>query len=366
MEKLILFTPGPVPVENHIRAIGRKQPPYNRTKDFSGFTWEILSGLRYVFQTEGSVALLTASGTGGMEASVLNFLCITDKALIVNGGIFGQRWCDLCEIHSIPYDEYKVPLGADLDLAQLEDLLKGNSYTALLVNAHETSTGHLFDIKAMGIVARRQGALFIVDAISTICADRFPMDDWLVDVAILSSQKALALPPGLAFVAMNQRAKGRLGKSPPKTLYFNLKNYLADQERGQLPFTPAIGLMLQLHQRLRDIQERTLQSLIRIHAQRAATFRSALKGLPFELLPARSSNAMTALLCSELDASEVVEDLRNRHNIVVTPNGGSLRTKVFRVSHMGNQLDSDLQTLILALNDVAHSRTHSQQQGIKI
>lgn len=366
MEKLRLFTPGPVPIEDHIRAIGEKQPPYNRTEEFSGFTHELLGSLKYVFQTEGSVALLTGSGTAGMEASVLSFLDATDKALVINGGTFGQRWCDLCEVHSIPYDEIKVPLRADIDLTQLNDLLRDNRYTALLVNAHETSTGHLFDIPAIGLIARRYGVLFIVDAISTICADRFSMDDWHVDVAILSSHKALALPPGLSFVAMNDRAKARLVRRSPKSLYFNLNAYLANQQRGQLPYTPAISLMMQLHQRLQDIRQETLPALVLRHERRAESFRKSIENLPFDVLPIRSSNAMTAMICNGMDAFQVVRELRNRYNIVVAPSGGDLKSKVIRVAHMGAQDDADLTSLVTALRGIASPVARTSTRRIEI
>ncbi|WP_298869053.1 alanine--glyoxylate aminotransferase family protein [uncultured Gimesia sp.] len=366
MEKLRLFTPGPVPIEKHILAIGNKQPPYNRTEKFSEFTHELLRGLKYVFQTVGSVALITGSGTAAMEASVLNFLDATDKVLIINGGSFGQRWCDLCDIHSISYDEYNVPLEADVDLTHLSDMLLNNRYTALLINAHETSTGHLYDIQAIGRIARRYGIFFIVDAISTICADQFSMDDWHVDVAILSSQKALALPPGLSFVAMNQRAMARLARGKPKSLYFNLKDYLTNQQRGQLPYTPAIGLMLQLHQRLLDIQQQTLPALVLQHQQRAESFRRGIEDLAFDVSPFRSSNAMTALSCEGQDASETVEALRNRYNIIVAPNGGDLKSKLFRISHMGAQDDDDLTSLIRALRGIAFPETRTTTERIEV
>ncbi len=353
MDKTRLFTPGPVPIEKHIRAIGEKQIPYNRTEEFSEFTHELLLGLKSVFQTQGAVALLTSSGTAAMEASVLNFLDSTDKALIINGGTFGQRWCALCDIHSISYDEYAVPLGAAVDLEQLDDLLANHQYTALLVNAHETSTGHLYDIQSMGDIARRHEIFFIVDAISTLCADPFFMDKWHVDVAILSSQKALALPPGLSFVAMNHRGITRLNGGTPNSLYFNLKDYLTNQERGQLPYTPAIGLMMQLHQRLLDIRQQTLPALVEVHKQRAESFRRGLGDLPFDILPARSSNAMTALSCIGLDAYAVVEELRIRYNIIAAPNSGHLKSKVFRIAHMGAQEDADVTSLITALKSIA-------------
>jgi aspartate aminotransferase-like enzyme len=366
MEKLRLFTPGPVSIEEHILAIGEEQPPYNRTEEFSKFTHVLLDGLKYVFQTEGSVALLTGSGTAAMEASVLNFLDAKDKVLVINGGTFGQRWCDLCDVHSISYDEIEVPLGADIDLTHLSDLLLNNRYTALLVNAHETSTGHLFDIRAIGMIARRHRVLFIVDAISTICADQFSMDDWQVDVAILSSHKALALPPGLSFVAMNERATARLVSRPPKSLYFNLNEYLANQQRGQLPYTPAIGLMMQLHQRLHDIRQETLPAIVLRHEQRAESFRHAIKDLAFEALPLRPSNAMTALSCNGLDAFQVVEELRNRHNIFVAPNAGNLKSKVFRIAHMGAQDEADITSLISALRGIASQGACTSVERVEI
>ncbi|MFT4641936.1 MAG: aspartate aminotransferase-like enzyme [Verrucomicrobiales bacterium] len=368
MDKTHLFTPGPVPIEDHLLAIGAKQPPYNRTEAFSDFTHEILDGLSYLFQTEGSVAILTASGTAAMEASILNFLDFNDQVLIINGGTFGQRWCDLCDVHGISYDEIEVPYGADLDMAHLSDVLLLNAYTAMLVNAHETSMGHLYDIRSMGDLAQRHGVFFVVDAISTICADAFFMDDWHVDVAILSSQKALALPPGLSFVAMNQRAINRADRIKPKSLYLNLADYLANQQRGQLPYTPAIGLMMQLHQRLLDIRQETLSLSIARHQRRADSFRKAMEDLVFDILPARSSNALTALWCKDLDAFEVVRELAEEHHIVVASSGGEMKSKVFRVAHMGAQEDEGVECLVEALRNISTSAmpSHNQTESMTI
>lgn len=350
METLRLFTPGPVPIEDHLLAIGHRQPPYNRTDAFSKYTDEILHGLKYVFQTEGKVALLTGSGTAAMEAAVLNYLDDKDKVLIINGGTFGQRWCDLCDIHAVSYDEIEVPPGGDLDLDLLTDRLAKPTYTALLINAHETSTGHLYDIRAIGAIARQEDVLFIVDAISSICADPFFMDEWQVDVAILSSQKALALPPGLSFVAMNERAMERLSRSTPKSVYFNIGRYLEDQQRGQSPYTPAIGVMLQLHQRLLDLQNETLAASVAKHHERATFFRAAMKGLAFDTLPLRPSNALTALLCRGFDAAELAQELADDHGLFVAPSGGSLKATLIRISHMGAQKEADIACLINALS----------------
>ncbi len=347
-----LFTPGPVVIEEHILAIGAQQPPYNRTNGFSQLTHEILNGLSYIFQTSGQVAILTGSGTAAMEAAVLNFLDKSDNALIVNGGTFGQRWCDLCHIHEVPFKELTLEAGDDVDLEQLTQRLSSEKFTAILINAHETSTGQLYDIESISQIARNFGLFTIVDAISTICADQFLMDEWGIDVTILSSQKALALPPGLSFVAMNTQAQARLKTAKPKTLYLNLQDYLTNQERGQLPYTPAIGLLLQLHQRLLDIKAATLTEIILQHKKRADFFRQGISGYPFQILSARRSNAMTALWCEEPNAIEIVQMLRDSYHIEVTPNGDDLQHNVFRVSHMGAQSNADITELIIGLKSV--------------
>ena len=348
------FVPGPVPISPHLLAIGAQQLPYNRTEAFSTTTLEILDGLKKLFGTEAQVAVLTGSGTAAMEAAVLNFIGSNDRVLVVNGGTFGKRWADLCGALAISHDELTVELGTELDLTRLETALADREYSVLLINAHETSTGHLYDIETIGALARRHGVFFIVDAISSVCADTFAMDDWGVDVAILGSQKALALPPGLSFVAMGEQAVVRLesDRIRPKSLYFDLKNYLENQQRGQLPFTPAIGLMLQLQARLRDIRDQTLSALILRHQHRAEYFRTAVQNTAFDILPARSSNAMTALSCRNLDAGEVAAELRDRYHLIVATNGGELKSKVIRVSHMGEQDHADVRRLISALGEI--------------
>lgn len=340
-------------MEEHILAIGAQQPPYNRTDEFSQLTHEILSGLKYVFQTSGEVALLTGSGTLAMEAAAVNFLTTNDSVIVVNGGTFGQRWCDLCRIRAIPFHEIKLEAGADVDLDQLRDLCETENCTALLINAHETSTGQLYDIEAIGQIAHDFDLLYIVDAISTVCADPFQMDDWDVDVAILSSQKAIALPPGLAFVAMGSRALVRLHEGTPETLYLNLQDYLANQERGQCPYTPAIGLFLQLHQRLLDVQQQTMPEVVAQHAERSSAFRAAIVDLPFRILPTRPSNALTALMCETINATQVVGHLQAHHSIEIAPSGGVLKDKLIRISHMGRQSQSDQDLIISALADAA-------------
>ena len=349
------FVPGPVPISQHLLAIGGRQLPYNRTEAFSTTTKTILTGLKTLFGTQSQVAILTGSGTAAMEAAVLNFTNTNNRTLVINGGTFGQRWVSLCEALATCHDELPVKPGTDLDLSLLETALTDGNYSTLLINAHETSTGHLYDIEAIGTIARRHGVLFIVDAISSVCADAFEMDDWGVDVAILSSHKALALPPGLSFVAMSEKAVAFLesDRRQPKSLYFDLNNYLENQKRGQLPYTPAIGIMLQLHARLDDIHEQSTKALVSQHKERAECFRESIQEMAFDIFPARSSNAITALSCRDLDALEVAAELRDRYHLIVASNGGDLKSKVIRVSHMGDQDPADVRRLTSAFGEIS-------------
>jgi aspartate aminotransferase-like enzyme len=347
-----LFTPGPTPTSARVLAAGCRQLPYNRTADFSALTLEILAGLRRLFDTAGDVALLTSSGTGGMEAAVTNFVAAEERALAIDSGVFGRRWAELCQIHGIACDRLPTAGGESMPLERLEHALATGNYRVLFATAHETSTGVLHDIAAWGELARRYNVFFIVDGISTIAADPFHMDAWHVDVTVLSSQKALALPPGLSLVGIGPRARERMASVPPRSMYFRLADYLENQRRGQMPYTPAIGLFLMLHERLAEIDEIGLGDLIARHAERAAHFRGRLAGLPLELYARRPSNAITAVRCpSGLDASQIAAELAERR-LFVAPNGGDLRNSVFRVGHMGEQSLEDLDVLVDALASI--------------
>ncbi|MCH7762883.1 MAG: alanine--glyoxylate aminotransferase family protein [Candidatus Marinimicrobia bacterium] len=356
IDKIRLFTPGPVPMSARTLAIGASQLPYNRTEQFSQITFEIIEGLKYIFGTQRDVVIFAASGTGAMEAVFFNFLDQGDKVLIVNGGTFGQRWVDLCTHHKIPFEQISLKPGQPISLDDLDHKLSSQEYSTLLINAHETSTGILYNTKAIGKLTRKYGVFFIVDAISTICADIFMMDEWHVDVSLLSSQKALALPPGLSFLALNKKAKSRLKTKTCQSYYFDIKTYLENQGRGQMPFTPVIGHFMMLHERLREIRLQGIDFFVSHHSKLAEYFRKGLKSLPFTFVPNNPSNALTAIRCPEdIDAFDLVTRLAADFNCFVAPNGGDLKHKVFRVSHLGEQNKTDIDFLINALEDTFHN-----------
>ncbi len=354
--KIRLFTPGPVAMSSRTLAIGASQLPYNRTEQFSQITFEIIESLKYIFGTQGDVVIFAASGTGAMEAVICNFLDQSDKVLIVNGGTFGQRWVNLCIQHEIPFEQICLDPGQPISLEDLDRRLSSQEYSTLLINAHETSTGLLYDTKAIGKLTRRYGVFFVVDAISTICADVFMMDEWHVDVSLLSSQKALALPPGLSFLALNKKTKLRLETKNCQSYYFDIKAYLANQKRGQMPFTPVIGHFMMLQERLREIRLQGIDFFISHHSKLAEYFRKGLQGLPLSFLPNSPSNALTAISCpKDVDAFNLVRRLADDFNCFVAPNGGDLKHRVFRVSHLGEQNETDIDFLINALEDTLNN-----------
>ncbi len=350
------FTVGPVQMPYAVREIGLQQVPYFRTGEFSGLMLEnerLL--LEMLYASAGTrVVSLTGSGTAGMEAAVMNTLNNHDKALVVNGGGFGERFVDLCRLHSIPYEEIRLPFGRGLvekDLAPYE----GKGFTAFLVNYHETSTGVLYDMRLISNFCERNGCFLVVDAISSFLADPFYMGEWGVNVVVTGSQKAYAIPPGLSLVALDGIAQERVMRNTCRSMYFDFKAYLKDGERGQTPFTPAVGTLIQLNKRLLDIAEAGMESVLRRTAMLAGHFRKAIEaaGLPLTIASDSLSNAVTPLFVREgKDAYEVFKCLEREHGIWVCPNGGELKHKLFRVGHLGDLTEDDNNALVDALGQL--------------
>jgi aspartate aminotransferase-like enzyme len=350
-----LFTVGPVQMYPESLRIASQQIPYFRTEEFSQTVLEcekMMCALAAA-PTGSRMILLTASGTGAMEAAVLNLLGPEDRALIVVGGGFGQRFCDICEDHGIPYDAIRLEPGQSIKPARI-DALELENYKALLVNAHETSTGVLYDLDRLGAACRRSGTFFIVDAISAFLCDPIDMAGLGIDLFMTGSQKALALAPGLSILILGPRALEDVKRRKIRSHYFAFPRYLADAERGQTPFTPAVGVILQLHERLNSIMAVGAAELTRRCSALAMHFRASINGLPFAVFPDSPSNALTALTPTNgASAYDIYSTLKSRFCLVVTPNGGALRDKVFRVGHMGNLAKSDMDVLATALKEIS-------------
>jgi aspartate aminotransferase-like enzyme len=349
----VLFTVGPVEMHASTLEMAGRQLPYFRTREFSDVTLGCERDLLSLAGApSGSRAIfLTCSGTGAMEAALINCLNPTDRALIIKGGSFGERFAEICGDVGIPFDALDLEPGRVLQPGRIQDHLS-TEHRALVVNAHETSTGVLYDLDELGAACKKSGAIFIVDAISSFLCDTIDMEKMHIDVLITSSQKALALAPGLSVLVLSPRALEIASGIRPRSHYFALSSYLRDGLRGQTPFTPAVGTLLQLRARLDDIAPGGAALQVERVAGLAEHFRGSIAGTPFAIFPDRSSNALTALSPRDRSAYSVYEELKRQFGFVVTPNGGALRDRVFRVGHMGN-LDRDkLDLLSAALREV--------------
>lgn len=351
---MLNFTVGPVMASDEVRAIGAEQIPYFRTAEFSSVMKENERLLKqFAKSTENSrVIFITGSGTASMEASVINVFSPNDKILIVNGGSFGERFVQLCKIHSIPYTEIKLKLGYPLtenDLTPFES----QGYTGFLVNLHETSTGVLYDIKMISEFCHRNNLFLVVDSISSFLADPFNMKDLGVNIMITGSQKALACPPGISIIVLDEKAINRVNSNQVKSLYFDLKDALKNGERGQTPYTPAVGILLQINARLKEIER---NGGVEYENQRikllADDFRNKIKDLPFTIVSQSLSNAVTPLHPLNVSAHDLFVKLKDEYGIWICPNGGEQADKIFRVGHIGNLTPHDNTTLIEAFKDL--------------
>ena len=295
---------------------------------------------------------MTNSSTGSMEAVVMNCFTAEDRVLVVDGGSFGHRFAQLCEIHAVPYTALKLRSGQKLTKERLYEY-DGLGFTGLLVNIDETSTGVLYDAEMLGEFCRKNGLFYVCDCVSSFLADPFDMAHCGADVMITGSQKALACPPGISVILLAPRAVGRVMEAKVRSMYFDLADALRNMERGQTPFTPAVGILRQINARLREIEAAggADAETARVAAQ-AEDFREKIRGLPFEFVSESPANGVTPVHPLRADAFEIFQRLKDEYGIWICPNGGELKSSVFRVGHIGCLSHEDNTALIDALKDM--------------
>ena len=337
MQHKLLMVLGPTEIEKDILEEASKPQEYMRTEDYTQKWVRIFENLKYAFQTQNPVVVYATSGTGAMEAAVTNFLSSNDKVLYINGGSFGKRWGDICKKHNIVSIEIPVEFGKSPQVDIVKKYLEENSdVKALFATLNETSSGVLTDIKAIGeILKEYPDILFIVDCVSGLLADEFCQDEWGVDVAVSASQKAFALPPGLGFLSASKKAMEYAKKSNLRTFYFDIFDYVNNSQRGQTPFTPAVGLVNQLDKRLEKIRKEGLENFRVRYKNNTEILRDGLNKLGFNILAENPANCTTAVYTNEIDAYKIVQLMREKYSIEIAPSGGELKHKLFRVGNFG-------------------------------
>ncbi|HLB94694.1 MAG TPA: alanine--glyoxylate aminotransferase family protein [Nitrospiria bacterium] len=353
MRKRYLLAPGPTPVPPEILLAMAQPILHHRSAEFAELFGRVREDLKYLFQTRNDVLTLASTGTGGMEAAVSNFLSAGDKALVINGGKFGERWLKLCQAYGVRVEEIKVEWGRAVDPQVVADALsKDPSIKAVYVQASESSTGVAHDVKALGeIVKARPETVLIVDAVSAMGVFDLKTDLWGLDVVVTGSQKALMLPPGLAFVSVSDKAWRIAEKAKNAKFYFNLKKERENQAKNQTAFTAAVSLIVGLAEVLKQIRAEGLEKIFARHRLLAQAARAGMVGAGLSLFPKDSpSDALTAVNAPPgTDGQAIYKALRDKYGITAAGGQDHLKGKIFRIAHMGY---IDLFDVIIAISAV--------------
>ncbi|MGA1843317.1 MAG: pyridoxal-phosphate-dependent aminotransferase family protein [bacterium] len=362
MQKKLLLSPGPTPVPSEALLAMAQPIIHHRTPEFTEILNQVQEGLKYLFQTEQDVLIIAGSGTAAMEASVSNILSPGDKAICIRGGKFGERWADLCTAYGVNPINIDVEWGKALDPKVLEDhLSKNTDVKAVYATMSETSTGVRYDIEAFAkIVSRHPGTVLVVDAITAVGVMDVPMDKWGIDVLVCGSQKALMLPPGLAFISLSEKAWKCTESSTCPKYYLNLKKEKKNLAKGQTAYTPAVSLIVGLNETLKMIREEGLTNVFKRHATLAAATRAACQALGLELLANDSpSDAVTAVCAPEgTDASQIIKKMKGKYGMIIAGGQEHLKGKIFRIAHLGYFDKCDI------FSAVAHLELSLKELGI--
>ncbi len=358
-----LRIPGPTPLPPEVRqALGRDVISH-RGGQFSDLLNEVTRQLRVFFQTQGDVLILTGSGTGGLEAALVNVLSPGDGVLAVSCGVFGDRFAEIARAFGGVVDKLDFPLGHALDADVVGQALHSNPDTRILLTTHnETSTGVLNDLSGVAEVLRSLGPdrpLWLVDAVSSLGAVGLPMDEWGCDMVISASQKAWMAPPGLAFVGISARAWGYVSQARCPRYYWDLSAARGYAAKGQTPFTPAVSALYGLHASLCSMASEGLPAIAARHERMAAYLRTGLKELGLRLFAdeAVASPTVTAVYAPNgMSASQMQQQLADR-GIVVALGQGPLRDQILRLAHMGYCDIRDLDQALGALGSLLRQVT---------
>jgi len=350
--KNYLLAPGPTPVPPRVLLAMAQPIIHHRTPQFSRIFAEAKNGLKEIFQTEQDVLMLAASGSGGMEAAVSNLFSPGEEVLVINGGKFGERWLRISAAYGLKVCELRVEWGQGAKVDDVRRLLEQRpAIRGLLVQASETSTAALHPVEALAELTRTRDTLLIVDGITAVGVLDLPMDRWGIDVLVTGSQKALMLPPGLAFIALSERAWKRTKEAKLPRFYFDLNKERENQAKDTTAWTPAISLVIGLRESLAMIREEGLQQVFARCARMAAATRAAAAALGLQLVaPDTPSPALTGIYTpSDVDGGKLVVYLRDRMGVTFAGGQDQLKGKIVRLAHLGYMGIFDVVTAIAAL-----------------
>jgi len=367
MEKKYLFSPGPTMLPPEVLLKMAEPIMHHREPEFERIFGEIREGLKYLFQTKNEVLIFTSSGTGAMEGAVSNLLAEGDKALVIRGGKFGERWGEICKAFGIEFIPIDVEWGKAVDPQRIKKALESDpSIRVVYTQASETSTGVRHPVKEIAdIVKKYENTVVVVDAITGIGVFDLPMDQWGLDVVVSGSQKALMLPPGLSFVALSDKAWKLVERANLPKFYFDFKKELKSAQKNQNSFTPAISLFVGLRESLNLIQKEGLESVFKRHEKLATATRSAVKALGLDLYaPDSPSNALTAVKVPDgIPGGKLKNLFFEKFGITVAGGQDQAKGKIIRIAHLGYYDRLDMVMVISALEMLLKEMGYAFQLG---
>jgi aspartate aminotransferase-like enzyme len=366
IKKQRLLTPGPTPLFPRAVQAMMGAEIHHRTQDFRDLYLSVLADLQTVLDTSHDVLVLAASGTGAMEASIANCFSPGDRVIVCSAGKFGERWVELAKAFALDALVIEAPYGKAVQPEALARALAANPDTrGVFVQASESSTGAAHDVRAMGEIVGRTGALFVVDAITGVGAMPLDIDRWGLDIVIGGSQKALMIPPGLAFLSISPKAWERMESARLPRYYFDLRREKKNAAKGESSWTPATSLILGLAEVLKYVKQIGMDKLVANAQHLAAATREACVALGLELFaPENPSGAVTAVKSPEgIDSGVIVREFRQRFGAVIANGQGEMKGRIFRVAHLGYFDIVDLFGLIAGLELILNARGFAVKPG---
>jgi aspartate aminotransferase-like enzyme len=357
-----LFTPGPTAVPAEILETQARPLIHHRTEEFRRAHVAAMQGLQYILRTKNPVVILTTSGSGGMEAAVVNLTRPGETVIVAEAGKFSERWREIAAVYGVHVVSVKAEYGRVVAPAAVEEAFRAHPGATVLFATHsETSTGVLMDVAAFAKIARAHGALVAVDAITSAGAHDVMTDEWELDAVVGGSQKGVMIPPGLAYVALSPRAIAKMRAGRHAVYYLDLLKAVASAEKGDTPYTPAITLVLALERALQMMREEGIERIVARHAANARATRAAVTAMGLELLAEVPSNAATAVLTPGDSAGKITKHIEKTYGVKIAGGQGAVQGKIVRIGHLGDYHESDMYTVISAfeatLGDLGLART---------
>lgn len=351
----MLMIPGPTPVPEKVLLSLAKHPIGHRSGDFSKVIAEINQGLKWLHQTQNEILSLTVSGTGAMEAGMINFLSPGDRVLVGVNGKFGDRWAQIAEVFGLQTERISAEWGQALNPEEFRTKLEADTnkeIKAVIITHSETSTGVLNDLETINKHVKAHGeALIIVDAVTSLGAYNLPIDELGLDVVASGSQKGYMIPPGLGFICVSDKAWKAYENSEFPRFYMDLGKYKKANAKDSSPFTPPVNLMFGLQTALQMMQREGLDNIFARHQRLTQASRAAAKAMGLKLFAPdnAASTAVTAIEPAPIDAEKIRSMIKQKYDIALAGGQDHLKGKVFRIGHLGFVSDRDLLTVISCL-----------------